>query len=192
MLQGDEDRDDCLLMLRLVDVDAVLVMQGQHLLADDSNDVPGIVTQFKVQAQDIAPELPAQALQIGHVLDEMEELVGELEGSAVLHGDEVPLMEGEELLFDVGQVPPGGVIDFRLVVEGGELGFRPVDHILVGVGDLDAVVQGHDLGAGEEGSPGLAEALHVPDVCVLTGLPETMDLGKHTHDFFLLVCFSAV
>ena len=42
----------------------------------------------EVQPHDIAPKLPAQALDVGDVLDEVQQLIGELEFCAVRHGDE--------------------------------------------------------------------------------------------------------
>ena len=86
------------------------------------------------------------------------------------------LVEREEFPLDVRHGPAGCVEHVGFVMQGREFGFRAVDDVLTRVGDLDAVMERHDLGAGKQRAHGLAEALHIVDVRVLAGLAETMDL----------------
>ena len=180
MLQGDEDRDDCLLMLRLVDVDAVLVMQGQHLLADDSNDVPGIVIQFKVQAQDIALQLPAQAFDIGDVLDDVEQLVGQFKLLTVRHRDIMPLVKSPELALYMRYILAVSGDNVRLVMDREELALGIVYGILMLIRDCDVVMQGDDPGRGKKRTDRFTEARHVVYVRGLTCFTETMVFRKYT------------
>ena len=64
MLQRNENGDDDRLILRLVDVDAILVMDGKHLLADDCDDLPGLVIQFEIQAGDVSLKDPSESFDV--------------------------------------------------------------------------------------------------------------------------------
>ena len=72
MLQCDQDRDDGLFMLRPVDIHGVLVMQGHELLADNRDDLPLLIIQFKIQGGDVALQLPAEAFDIRDIADQVE------------------------------------------------------------------------------------------------------------------------
>ena len=70
MLQRDEDRHHLFFVFRPVKIHAVLIVQREHLLGKDGNDPAFGVVKLEVQPQNVAPELPAQALDIGDVLDQ--------------------------------------------------------------------------------------------------------------------------
>ena len=176
MLERDEDGDHGLLVFRPVNIHAVLVVQGEQLLRDDGDDLPVLIVKLEIQPQDIPLQLPAQPLDVGDVPDDMKQLVGELKGRPVLHGDEMPLMEGEELFLHVRHMTARSVIDLRFVMERGEFGLRAVEDPFVLVRDLDPVVQRHHLRTGEQRARRGAEALHVIDVRLFSGLPKAMYL----------------
>ena len=99
MLQSDENRNDDLFLFGLVDVDAVLVMQREHFLADDCNDIAGIVIQFKVQTDNVSAQLPAQTFNVGDVFDDMEQFVGQLKLLTICHCDIMALMQCPKFAF---------------------------------------------------------------------------------------------
>ena len=117
MLQRDEDRHHIGFLVRLVDVHTVLVVEGEHLLADDGDDAAIGVIELKIQPRDVAAQLPAKALDVGDVLDDVPQLVGKLKLRAVGHVDEVPLMDGEKLFPHIGHQAALGVKDLRPVME---------------------------------------------------------------------------
>ena len=53
-------------------------MQGKELLRDVREELVIFIVQSKVEREDIAPQLPAQSLNVGNVVDDMEKLIGEL------------------------------------------------------------------------------------------------------------------
>ena len=176
VLQRDEYRHHSLFILGLVDIDAVLVMQGDHLLRNDCDDLVVLIVQLEIQAKNVAPELPAQALNVGDGLDQMEQLVGKLKGCAVGHGHIVPLTDRKDLLFDVRDGLVGVIKDVRFIPQREEFRLGIIDDILIRIGDCDPVVQCKHLGTGEQGPSRYAEALHIVDVCFLPGFTKTMML----------------
>ncbi len=72
MLKSDQYRNNRLLVLGSVNVHTVFVMQGKELLREHGEDPAGLIIELKVQPEDIPLQLPAQALDIGDVLDQME------------------------------------------------------------------------------------------------------------------------
>ena len=75
MLQRDQDGDHDGLRLRLVDIDAVLVVDGEHLLTDDGDNLSPLVIELEVQSGDVALQLPAKALDVRDVPDQVPQLV---------------------------------------------------------------------------------------------------------------------
>ena len=164
MLQRDEDRHHLFFVFRPVKIHAVLIVQREHLLGKDGDDPAFGVVKLEVQPQNVSLQLPAQSLDVGDVLDQMEQLVGQLKGRAVRHGDEMALVEGEKFSFHMRHKVAGGVGNIRFVMQRGKLRLAAVENVFRRVCDLDPAVQGHDLGGGEQGTLRLAEALHVVDV----------------------------
>ena len=68
MLQGDQNGHDGFFLFRPVNIHAVFIMNGEHLLADDGDDLPGLVIQFKVQAGDVSPQDPSEPFNIRNIL----------------------------------------------------------------------------------------------------------------------------
>lgn len=104
MLERDQDRDDGLFLIRLVNIHAVFVMQGDDLLADDGDDLVMLVPELEVQGGDVAAQDPAEAFDIRDIFDKMPELVGKLERRSVGHGNEMALMQGEKLALNMGDL----------------------------------------------------------------------------------------
>ncbi len=117
MLQGDKDGDNDALVFLVVDVDAVFVMDGEELLADDGDDVSLSVIQFKIQTEDVALKLPSETFDICDVFDDMEKFVGKFKLHTVCHSDKMSLMESEELSFDVRYRFAGSRGNIGLVVD---------------------------------------------------------------------------
>lgn len=186
VLEGDEYGDGLVLVLRLVDVDAVFVVNREHLLPDDGYDGTVPVVQLEVQPQDVAPELPAEPLDVRDVADEMEHLVGELELAPVRHADEVPLVQGEQLALDVGDLLPRGPSDIGLVAQGEEPGVRLVQDVPAAVRYVGVVVQAEQLGRREKRDGRNAEAADVAGVRLLPRLAEPVNLRENTHGGLLL------
>ena len=69
MLQGYEDCDNDLFVFGSVNVDAVFIMDGDHLLRDNGDYFSPSVVQLEIQPDDIAPQLPAKSLNVGDVFD---------------------------------------------------------------------------------------------------------------------------
>ena len=63
MLQGHQDRHDDGLLVRLVDIHAVFVVDGDQLLADHRDDFVLGVVQLEVQFGDVAPAAPSPVLR---------------------------------------------------------------------------------------------------------------------------------
>ena len=131
-------------MLRLVNIHAVFVVEGEHLLTDHRDDAPVPVIQLKIQSNDIALQLPAQSDDVGHILDQMQELVGKLELQSVCHSDEVPLMDGEDFPLDMGHLVSGSIRDIRLVPQGEKLRGGLIHDLIPFIRNLDFVVQRED------------------------------------------------
>ncbi len=68
MDQRDQDRNDLFFILRLIDIDTELVMQGDRLFANDRNQVFLLVSDVVVHLQDMAIDRPAQLLNMDDVL----------------------------------------------------------------------------------------------------------------------------
>ena len=141
MLESDQDRDDDLLILRTINIDAVFVMQGKHFLPDHSNDVFATVIQFEIEADDISPKLPAQSFNIGDVFYQMPEFIGKLELFAIRHRDKVALMKRKEFFLYMRHMSSGRVGDVCLVMERKKSGRCMVDDLLILVGNVDMVMQ---------------------------------------------------
>ena len=61
-------------MLRTVDVHTVFIVQRDEFLRDNGDDATELIIQLKVEAQNIALQLPAESFDISDVFDQMEEL----------------------------------------------------------------------------------------------------------------------
>ena len=181
VLERDQDGHHDRLRFRPIEVHTVLVMEGKQLLPDHGDNAAVRIVKLEVQPQDVAPELPAQALDVGDVLDDVEKLVGQLKGRSVRHGDEMPLMEGEELALDVGHLRAGSVGNVRFIVERGKLGARLIHDLLVFVHDADAVMQGENLRRRKQGTDRLPKLSHVVHIGLLPRLAKPMMLGKDPH-----------
>ena len=80
-------------MLDVVDIHSVLIVKGNELLAYQSDKASVSVLNGKVQLQKIPLQDPSKPFDIGHIPDDMEDLVGQGEMSSILHIDIVDLME---------------------------------------------------------------------------------------------------
>ena len=85
VLQRDQDRYDGLLIFRTVDVDAVLVVNGEELLPDHRDHAVVRIVQFEIELKDVAAQLPVEAFDIGDILVDVEDLRRKLELTAVRH-----------------------------------------------------------------------------------------------------------
>ena len=74
MLKSDQYRNNRLFVLGSVNVHTVFVMQGKELLPNNCYYSAGFIIQFKIQPEDITLQLPAKPLDIGYILDDMEQL----------------------------------------------------------------------------------------------------------------------
>ena len=75
MLQTNEDRYDCLLILRLIDIHTVPVMDGEQFLADVCYRVSVPVLYQEIHLKYISLDLPAEPIDIDYVLYDMEQLI---------------------------------------------------------------------------------------------------------------------
>ncbi len=80
-------------MLDVVDIHSVLIMKGDELLAYQSDKASVSILNGKVQLQKITLQDPAEPFDIGHIPNDMEDLIGQSEMSSILHIDIVDLME---------------------------------------------------------------------------------------------------
>ena len=104
-------------MFRLIDIYAVLVMQRQELLSYYSHYFLVLIIQLEIEPYYVAFELPAKTFDIEDVLDEMEELIGELETGSVCHGHIVTGVQSQDLRLDMRFLSAIGISDVRLVVQ---------------------------------------------------------------------------
>ena len=175
MLQGYEDRHHSLLALGLVNIDAVLVMQGEHLLRNDRNDPAVLIVELEVQPQDISSQLPAKALDISDVIDDMEQLVGEFKFRPVVHRHKVPLVERKQFSLNMCHMAADSVSYIRLIVDGRERGLRAVNDVSHIVRDLNFVMEREDRGGREQRACRLSELLDIVDVRRLSGFAEAVE-----------------
>jgi hypothetical protein len=63
-----------------------------------------LIIYLEVESQDIALELPAKAIYIGYILDDMEQFVGQFEAKTVIHGDVMSLMQGKEFFLNMSDL----------------------------------------------------------------------------------------
>ena len=175
MLQRYKDRHHGLLALGLVNIGAVLVMQGEHLLRNSRDDPAVLIVELEVQSQDIPSELPAQALDIGDVLDDVEQLVGELKCCPVIHRHEMSLVEREKLPLNMRHVATGSVSHIRLIMNGRERGLRAVNDVSHIVRDLNFVMEREDRCGSEQRAYRLSELFDIVDVRRLSGFAEAVE-----------------
>ena len=127
MLQRHEDRDHDILVLRLIDVDAVFVMQGDHLLADHRDDAAVPVVQLEIERQNIAADLPPELLDVDDVLDEVQQLAGDLELRPVRHRDKMTIAQRKNLSLNIHTVDrPGQLMRISRCLEDLQLRVRGV------------------------------------------------------------------
>jgi hypothetical protein len=60
----------------LVEIDAESVVYGYRLLSDGRYDPAALIKKHKIQAHDIALDLPSQALYIGDIFNNVEQFIG--------------------------------------------------------------------------------------------------------------------
>ena len=124
MLQGNQDRNDDRFIFWAININAVFIVNGKHFLPDHGDDLLLFIVQFKVQPDDISPQLPAQALYIGNVLEQMQKLVGDFKLRAIRHGDEMAFVQGEEFPLDMRHLVSLRVGYIRFIMQGRKLSMR--------------------------------------------------------------------
>ena len=169
MLQGDQDRDYGFLRFRSVDIDAVFVMQGNDLLADDGDDVVVLIIELKIQAENIAAELPPESFDVGNILDDVEKLVGNLEAGSILHSHKVTLVESEEFSGNKRHVSSCGIVYVCFVVQGRKFRIGGIDDLFICIGNGDPMMQCKDLGGGKKRADRFAKPFHIVDIGLFTG-----------------------
>ncbi len=87
MLKCYEYGYDYLLIFRLIYINTILVVDRQHLLGYNCDNIAILIIYFEVKPQNIALELPAKTDYIGDILDDMEQLVGQFKGKTIVHSD---------------------------------------------------------------------------------------------------------
>ena len=140
-LQLDHDGHHNLFVLRLVEVDAAAVMYRDHFLPDGRNGFTVPVEQHEIQSDNIALELPAQALDVGDILENMEKLVGHGEFLSICHGDIVLFVQTDGLLLQMRCRRAGGVENIGLAADGDHGRLRPIQRPPLLVLDLDLLVE---------------------------------------------------
>ena len=76
MLEGDEDGDDRFFVFGLVNIDAIFIMNGEHFLGDNGDDVFAGIVELKIKTKDVATKLPAESLDVRDIFVDMEDFVG--------------------------------------------------------------------------------------------------------------------
>ena len=95
MLQCYQNCDYNCLALRLIDIDAVFIVDRDHFLTNHRNDTLIPVVQFEVQSKDITSQLPSQSFDICDILYHMEKLIREVEFHSIRHRDKMDFMHCE-------------------------------------------------------------------------------------------------
>ena len=159
-------------------------MDREHLLPDRGDRLAVLVIEREVQPDDVAPELPVQALDVGDVAEDMEQLVRERDLPPVVQGDVVLFVQTDRLFLEVRHLRAARVEQIGLPAQGKHRGFRPVQELslLVPDGDLLMQIAGIELGIERTGRS--AEALKDVLVRALARAVESLDVRKNTHDRF--------
>ena len=87
MLKCYEYGYDYLLIFRLIYINTILVVDRQHLLGYNCDNIAVLIIYLEVKTQYIALELPAKTDYIGDILDDMEQFVGQFKGKTIVHSD---------------------------------------------------------------------------------------------------------
>ena len=141
LLQLDHDSYHGLLVSGLVEIDAVAVMHRDQLLPDGRDRLIILIEEHEIQAKDIALDLPVQALDIGDVLDDVEQFVGERELLPVRHGDKMLFMQTDRFFLQVRHLCAGRVKNVRFAFQRENLGLCPIQRLPLLVLDFDLLVQ---------------------------------------------------
>ena len=71
-------------------------MDRKDFLPDDGNDASRLIVELKIQARNVAAKLPAQALDVGDIPEQVKQLPGEFKLRPVCHCDHMARMKAKE------------------------------------------------------------------------------------------------